>query len=226
VALKFLPEEFARDRQALERFHREAYAASSLNHPNICTIYDIDEYDGQPFIAMELLEGRTLKQLLFERALRLDEALDLGIQIADALEAAHVKGIIHRYIKPANLMVSDRGQVKILDFGLAKLAREGAPEASSGSLATPEADSPPTGSTPLDSLTQAGESVGTPAYMSPEQVVGLTLDGRTDLFSLGLVLYELATRRRAYQDFLALWSDADPDPPIFQEASEEDAKLR
>ena len=197
VALKFLPEEFARDRQALERFHREAYAASALNHPNICTIHDIDEHEGQPFIAMELLEGQTLQQRLTGKALTTDEVLDLAIQITDALEAAHAKGIVHRDIKPANIMVSERGQAKILDFGLAKLAHEGAPEVSSARLQEPAA--PATASSALDSLTRAGVAVGTPAYMSPEQVVGQSLDPRTDLFSLGLVLYEMATRRRAFE---------------------------
>ena len=213
VALKFLPEEYARDRQALERFHREAYAASALNHPNICVIHDIDEHEGKPFIAMELLEGQTLKERLAAGAhgarpaeegkrgspLRVDEVLDLGIQIADALEAAHAKGILHRDIKPANLMISERDQAKILDFGLAKLIHEGTPEAStelSQELSTPK---PNTASSGLESLTRAGTTVGTPAYMSPEQVVGQNLDGRTDLFSLGVVLYEMATGRRAFE---------------------------
>ena len=194
VALKFLPEGFTRDRQALERFHREAYAASALNHPNICTIHDIDEHEGQPFIAMELLEGQTLKQILSHRPLTRDEVLDLTIQITEALEAAHAKGIIHRDIKPANIMVGGRGQVKVLDFGLAKLAHEGATEVS----ASPQAETAH-GNSALDSLTRAGTTVGTPAYMSPEQVACQNLDGRTDLFSLGLVLYEMATRRRAFE---------------------------
>ena len=199
VALKFLPEEFALDRQALERFHREAYAASALNHPNICTIHDIDEHEGQPFIAMELLEGETLRQRLARRALTCEEVLDVAIQITDALEAAHSKGIIHRDIKPANVMVSQRGQVKVLDFGLAKLAREGAVELSSASSPGSAAPVLDTASRALDSLTRAGTAIGTPAYMSPEQVAGQNLDHRTDLFSLGQIVYEMATRRRAFE---------------------------
>ncbi len=199
VALKFLPEEFARNRQALERFHREAYAASALNHPNICTIHDIDEHEGQPFIAMELLEGQTLRQRLDGKALTRSEVVDLALQIVDALDAAHSKGIIHRDIKPANIMVSARGQVKVLDFGLAKLAHEGGADASVG---LPEgAGSPPiiTAAAEVSSLTRAGQAVGTPAYMSPEQITGQDLDRRTDLFSLGQVLYEMATRRPAFE---------------------------
>jgi Tol biopolymer transport system component/tRNA A-37 threonylcarbamoyl transferase component Bud32 len=199
VALKFLPEEFARDRQALDRFHREAYAASALNHPNICTVHDIDEHEGQLFIAMELLEGETLKQRLTGKALTVEEVLDLAIQVTDALEAAHTKGIIHRDIKPANIMVTERGQAKILDFGLAKLAHEGAAEMDSSALQESDTRSPATASAALDSLTRAGLAMGTPAYMSPEQVVGQTLDARSDLFSLGLVLYEMAARRRAFE---------------------------
>ncbi len=198
VALKFLPEEFTRDRQALERFHREAYAASALNHPNICTIHDIDEHQGQPFIAMELLEGQTLRERLSARPLTRDEALDMAMQITDALEAAHAKGIVHRDVKPGNIMVNERGQVKILDFGLAKLAREGAGGADTGAVPQSAAPSPDTAARARDSLSRGGFAVGTPAYMSPEQAAGEDLDPRTDLFSLGAVLYEMATRRRAF----------------------------